>query len=383
MSAFEIEPSDVLDEPAPWDLNWRSGCCQVLTVVSLSLDLHTYSFTLPPNFVKLLLDHPLSGPFSTSSNDIAIASIALPARFTGVMSIPKLPALRLMADGDCIVEEGVYLDLSPKSPHNYSSPPSEGRQNMALGSSGKLSTTRPISTEVLPQQPGPEDNSYDQVAPPPLREQPIKRIPERFNMTRTISMPLPSQLSQLQHPHKFKASTSLQGTHAHSPYVSEVSMELADSIQLAIQTMLQISPPQVLDPAKEQFSACALSVPTSSMSALFTAMKNINYISANMSSFCDQSGPSDQKLNNEFDVGEMLQCVGDALSGAAAQSSVDLVIYHGDVGLKHVYVSGDESGIAFALSHVSNFSSSAHPSLILLSLDHSTGIDYCGERRFN
>jgi osomolarity two-component system response regulator SSK1 len=138
-------------------------------------------------------------------------------------------------------------------------------------------------------------------------------------------------------------------------------LELADSIQMVVQTMLQISPPQVLDPAKERFSACSLSVPTSSMSAMFTAIKNINYLSANMLPFCEQpcllSDPSDEHtanttMHNEFDIGEMLQCLGDALSGAAAQLGVDLVLYHGNIGIKHVYVSGDESAISFALSHV-------------------------------
>ena len=189
-------------------------------------------------------------------------------------------------------------------------------------------------------------------------------------ISRTLSMPLPSQLSQLQHPHRPGPPNHLHSapsvlSEESSAQVREVSMELADSIQLIIQTMLQISPPQVLDPAKEQFCACALSVPTSSMSAMFTAMKNINYISANMISFCGQTigNPSGdaisfqerasaKKMHNEFDIGEVLQCVGDALSGLAAQVGVDLVIYHGDVGLKHVYVSGDESGIAFTLTHV-------------------------------
>ena len=94
---------------------------------------------------------------------------------------------------------------------------------------------------------------------------------------------------------------------------------------------------------------------------MFTAMKNINYISANMTSFCDhraedaislQEPAKSETMHNEFDIGEMLQCVGDTMSGLAAQVGVDLVIYHGDVGLKHVYVSGDESGIGFALTHV-------------------------------
>ena len=95
------------------------------------------------------------------------------------------------------------------------------------------------------------------------------------------------------------------------------------------------------------------------MSAMFTAIKNINYLSANMLSFCEQPNllsseclSSKATMHNEFDIGETLQCLGDALSGAAAQLGVDLVIYHDRIGIKHVYVSGDESAISFALSHV-------------------------------
>lgn len=81
-----------------------------------------------------------------------------------------------------------------------------------------------------------------------------------------------------------------------------------------------------------------------------------------MLSFCEQPsllpGPSNERaatntsMHNEFDIGDMLQCLGDALSGAAAQVGVDLVLYHSNVSTKHVYVSGDESAISFALSHV-------------------------------
>lgn len=82
-----------------------------------------------------------------------------------------------------------------------------------------------------------------------------------------------------------------------------------------------------------------------------------------MLSFCEQQNPLDGEypskeqaantaMHNEFDIGEMLQCLGDALSGAAAQAGVDLVLYHGNIGIKHVYVSGDENAISFVLSHV-------------------------------
>ena len=272
------------------------------------------------------------------------------------MSIPKLPALRLTAEGECIVEEGVYLDMSSKSKFSVSYASSEGRQTSAMGGS-MASAGSMINGEAASPPPRDRQEYAQKPTPPPMEELPpmsIPFLPERLSMTRSLSMPLPSQLSHLQHPHRLGTANSLQVSPAgQSPHLREVSMELADSIQLAVQTMLQISPPQVLDPAKEQFSACALSVPTSSMSALFTAMKNINYLSANMTSFCEQPTAPEQMSHNEFDVGEVLQCVGDALSGSAAQIGVDLVIYHGDVGLKHVYVSGDESGISFALSHVS------------------------------
>ncbi|KAG1858966.1 hypothetical protein DFJ58DRAFT_715745 [Suillus subalutaceus] len=138
----------------------------------------------------------------------------------------------------------------------------------------------------------------------------------------------------------------------------ELSLELADSVQMVVQTLLQVSPTQILDPAKEQFAACSLSVPTACMSAVFTTMKNLNYISANMSDLCaDTFNPAHSSNSTlkarrltlpgppvtavtDFDIGEMLQGVGDASSGRAAEVGVDLVLFHGDVGMRHVAVKG-------------------------------------------
>jgi len=190
--------------------------------------------------------------------------------------------------------------------------------------------------------------------------------------SRAISMPLPSQLGYLKHPYRSQPLASFEESPSLLPDASriqELSVELADSVQMMIQTMLQVSPPQLLDPAKEQLSACSLSVPTSSMSAMLTSMKNLNYISANMARLCSRQSPSlDEdtavKLENrlldspaesvDFDLGELLQSVGDSLSGSAAQAGVDLVLYHGnDIDMRHVYVRGDENGTSYALSHVS------------------------------
>jgi osomolarity two-component system response regulator SSK1 len=182
------------------------------------------------------------------------------------------------------------------------------------------------------------------------------------HFSRTMSMPLPSRLNHLQHPHRQQTRPFLSSpatpNHPSSP-INSLSVELADSFQMVIQTMLQISPPQILESAKEQYSACSFSVPTPSISAMFTALKTLNYMSANLLKFYpNESSESlgysdgDAKGQNVFDIGELLQGVGDALSGVAAQAGVDLVLHHGEVGVRHVYVKGDECGISYALLHV-------------------------------
>lgn len=171
----------------------------------------------------------------------------------------------------------------------------------------------------------------------------------------------PSQLSHLQHPHRQQMrsihSNPVTPVQPTSP-IDSLSVELADAFQMVIQTMLQISPPQVLESAKEQYSACSLSVPTPSMSAMFTAMKTLNYMSANLLMFYSSESGSldysegDTKVQNVFDIGELLQGVGDTSSAIAAQAGVDLVLHYGEVDVRHVYVKGDECGIVYALLHV-------------------------------
>lgn len=193
--------------------------------------------------------------------------------------------------------------------------------------------------------------------------------------SRTFPAPLPSQLEHLQNPHRTRPTCPLQTSVPVTPHLVdgshfyEVSLELADSVEMVVQTLLQIAPAQILDPVKEQYAACSLSVPTSCLSAVFTTMKNLNFVSANMPELCARSGRTTPQAESDalvsspvtramivpsdFDVGEMLQGVGDALSGCAAQRGVDLVLVHADVGLKHVAVRGEEFGLSNTLTHVS------------------------------
>ncbi|EIW82449.1 hypothetical protein CONPUDRAFT_103616 [Coniophora puteana RWD-64-598 SS2] len=225
-------------------------------------------------------------------------------------------------------------------------------------------------------------NEFDWAAKnrPKLQPQPeydFDGAPSLPRLSRASSMPLASQLEHLRNPRR-EARTPLNpsfplclpssATVDQAPY-HELSLELADSVQMVVQTLLQVSPVQILDPVKEQLSACSLSVPTSCMSAVFTAMKNLNYLSANMTDLCsgtyDAACDASHNLTSglslrpelsvsytDFDVGEMVQGVGDTLSGSAAHAGVDLVLFHGDAGMKHVVVKGDECGLSNALTHV-------------------------------
>ncbi|KAK1235142.1 Two-component response regulator SSK1p [Marasmius sp. AFHP31] len=301
------------------------------------------------------------------------------------MTSPKLPAGRLpsaTSDGEHLVQDAVVLDfpLFNKFSINYPSgetgrpiptPPSSDRPALSSSDSGETDTSadeesgHELETDNF-------DSNHSPTIPrlrPALQGPGGSSPPHLPRFSRAFSAPLPSQLGHLQHPHKppsfprmtLKSSLSDPASKSEISQWKELSLELADSVQMVIQTMLQVSPSQVLEPAKEQFSACALAVPTPSMSAMFTAMKNLNYISANMNTFC--SGESEHegegglplfssKKHNDFDVGELLQSTGDALSGTAAHTGVDLVLYHGDVGLKHVWAKGDESGLSYLLSHI-------------------------------
>ncbi|KAG5639155.1 hypothetical protein H0H81_006414 [Sphagnurus paluster] len=284
------------------------------------------------------------------------------------MTTPKLPAVRLPIvnsnGSECITPTGIVLELPqtskfsvswPSDTRSATTPPASERANLSFTEGDSESSDGGSLNEHRdPDELRQEATSMGASAPR------LQRSPALPPLSRALSMPLPSQLGYLKHPLRSDNVSLSEPVTMNERSLRELSLELADSVQMLIQTMLQVSPPQLLDPAKEQFSACALSVPTPSMSAMLTMMKNLNYISANMSGLVspgdvdmEESRVGTPAVHTDFDIGEILQSVGDALSGAAAQSGVDLVIYHGDdIGLRHVCVKGDEGGISYALSHI-------------------------------
>lgn len=86
-------------------------------------------------------------------------------------------------------------------------------------------------------------------------------------------------------------------------------------------------------------------------------MKTLNYISRHIHAFSPgklSSGSSPPTpAQDEFDAGDLLQSVGDLLSGVAAETGVDLVIFHGDPTLKNIPVRSDECALIYTLSYVS------------------------------
>ncbi|KAI0047286.1 hypothetical protein FA95DRAFT_1262942 [Auriscalpium vulgare] len=316
----------------------------------------------------------------------------------------KLPAVRLPAnlpgsDGEIAGQEALVVELPPASKFSFAWPPDS---TPAAPAPLPPLSDRPTSLSSSDAESGLSDSDSSHVGSrtrsegrrtggasgrkarggeepdltptghPNSEQNPLDSIPPGLpRLSRAFSVPLPSQVSYLKNPRRTPSdSAPNQPPSPHSPaqdmsQLHELSLELADSVQMVIQTLLQLSPPQVFDPAKEQFSACALPIPTPSVSAMFTTMKNLNYMSANIAAFGtsrprhlgDELHPAipppfPSPLIRDFDIGETLQSVGDSLSGLAAEAGVDLVLFHGDVGMKHIAVKGDESGISYTLSHI-------------------------------
>jgi osomolarity two-component system response regulator SSK1 len=338
---------------------------------------------------------------------------------------PRIPTVRLPtvipgASDESSTQDSVVLDLPPSGKFGFAWPadagpapslPSLADRHISLSSSdadsatsehepeteenveGKGLKSRRWSTGAGRKGHGEESEESDFTTPTNrlnLDKNPLDQAsPHHPRLSRAFSVPLPSQIGYLKNPMRpplfmLPPGPNMQPSSDMTRF-HELSLELADSVQMIIQTLIQLSPPQVFDPAKEQFSACALPIPTPSVSALFTVMKSLNYMAANMAAFSTplSSHPSDpvkvdlynSAISNaalqaprisvhDFDIGETLQGVGDALSGMAADVGVDLVLSHGDVGMKHIAVKGDETGISYTLSHVSQCSQGLRPILI-------------------
>ncbi|CAG8584712.1 4352_t:CDS:2 [Ambispora gerdemannii] len=137
-------------------------------------------------------------------------------------------------------------------------------------------------------------------------------------------------------------------------YLRTISKRLRNNTELAMTTLKQLSPPNFLSKPHEQLSACSIPIPTASINAIHTTLKAINYMSSHLGTlslllFTDNGKIELSHVKRNFDIGEMLQNIGDALAGFASNANVELVLYHVFYGLNHINVVGDEATLRYAL----------------------------------
>ncbi|TIB80295.1 hypothetical protein E3Q22_01974 [Wallemia mellicola] len=177
-------------------------------------------------------------------------------------------------------------------------------------------------------------------------------------LQRAFTAPMSSRLGHLAQPGLSNfIHTSDDASDSHPKALqNQTSQELANLVQLTVQTIIQLSPPHLLDFAKEQYAACGLTFPTPSVSSFLTVSKVLNYLSVFPSS-SKSSRLMSPKFNKSWDIGEMLQGIADSLAGLAAERSINIVIAHAGANLQHVSVKGDrasinEGSLSFGLLHI-------------------------------
>ncbi|KAK4513283.1 uncharacterized protein ATC70_011851 [Mucor velutinosus] len=165
---------------------------------------------------------------------------------------------------------------------------------------------------------------------------------------------------------------TLEFSHHRLAFLNTVSQEIQDVALMVITTLEQFSPASILSTTHELLSACSLAVPIASISAINTTIRQVCHVSSHLqllSKLTVQAWTSTTtaaagrtaslqlpELNKvEFDIGELLQNIGDALAGVASKLDVNFVIYHCDNSLHHTLVIGDEGAIRHALlNHLRN-----------------------------
>jgi osomolarity two-component system response regulator SSK1 len=147
-------------------------------------------------------------------------------------------------------------------------------------------------------------------------------------------------------------------------YLSIVSQEIRDAALMAMATLEQFAPPSILCNTHELLSACSIAVPIAGISAINTTIKQACHITSHLNLLSRMLREADTHhvipekdrvksfVNREFDMGELVQNVGDALAGISAKLGVHFVIYHTDNGLYYTNVIGDEDATKHVLINV-------------------------------
>lgn len=144
-----------------------------------------------------------------------------------------------------------------------------------------------------------------------------------------------------------------------SLFLRTMSHEFRDVAHSALQSLRQVSPPQLMrKAATQQFSASSIALPTTSVSTLHASLKSIHHLSTHLGTIfqlleSDVNGSTVTQVSKAFNMEELLQTVADILGGEAASMNVELVLFEERSLTTDAYVQGDKGGYRHALISVS------------------------------
>ncbi|KAI8343634.1 hypothetical protein BC941DRAFT_465798 [Chlamydoabsidia padenii] len=131
-------------------------------------------------------------------------------------------------------------------------------------------------------------------------------------------------------------------------FVDTLAREIQEATLMVMTTLEQFAPITILNNTHELLSPCSMPVPVTSISAINTTVNEVGHIGSHLhlvSRLLRQEQTCVSPECRDFDIGELIQTVGDAIGAMASKIDVSIILYHMDNGLHCINVLGDEDAI--------------------------------------
>ncbi|KAI9596384.1 hypothetical protein BDF19DRAFT_421909 [Syncephalis fuscata] len=132
--------------------------------------------------------------------------------------------------------------------------------------------------------------------------------------------------------------------------VKMITEEIRDASRIGKASIMRLAPPAVLAAySREHLAACSIPIPTASIASVDAVLSHIEHLGKHLECLNNTTPLLDHKDSPlsghlpQFDVGELLQRVGDMMAGCATCAKVEVVIYHAEAQICHRMVYGDET----------------------------------------
>ncbi|ORZ21624.1 hypothetical protein BCR42DRAFT_481239 [Absidia repens] len=135
-------------------------------------------------------------------------------------------------------------------------------------------------------------------------------------------------------------------------FLDTLAREIQESTMMVKITLEQFSPITILNNTHELLSPCSMAVPVTNISAIHTTINEVGHIGSHLhlvSRLLRQDSTHVSPVYCDFDISELIQTVGDALSALASKLDVSVILYHMDNGLHCINVLGDENAIKHSI----------------------------------